>query len=104
MTRLAEPNADPGETADAGGGRTSGGEKERREVADRLRDRAERVRRRELETALGRLEATGEVTPAERRAVASLSASITDALVERWASNLDEVDADAALGLFADRE
>ncbi|NEU55529.1 hypothetical protein [Halorussus sp. MSC15.2] len=104
MTRLAEPNADRGETTDAGGGRTPSGEAEEREVAERIRDRAERVRRRELETALGRLETCGEVTPAERRAVASLSASITDALVERWASNLDEADADAALALFAERE
>ncbi|WP_170977256.1 hypothetical protein [Halorussus salinisoli] len=88
MNRLVEVDADPDPEA----------------VANQIRDRAERVRRRELETALGRLEASGEVTPAERRAVASLSASITDALVERWASNLvaGEMDAEAALDLLAE--
>ncbi|NHN60266.1 MULTISPECIES: hypothetical protein [Halorussus] len=73
-------------------------------AADRLRDRAERVRRRELDTAVNRLAADGEVTAAERQALAALAANITDALVEQWASRLtgDEVDAEAVLALLSE--
>lgn len=81
-----------------------GADADRDAIADRIRDRGERVRRRELETALVRLRASGEVTPAERRVLAALSARITDRLVERWASRLDddEVDPEAALALLSE--
>lgn len=73
-------------------------------VAARLRRQGERVRRRELETALQRLEAHGEVTPAERRVVARLAARLTGSLVESWAEKLDaeDVDPDDALALLAE--
>ncbi|WP_433627648.1 hypothetical protein [Halomicrococcus sp. NG-SE-24] len=77
-----------------------------REVADLVRDRAERIRRRELQTALRRLETCGQVAPEDRQTVSRLSARITDALVERWVANLadDGVDHAVALELLADGE
>ncbi|WP_276299320.1 hypothetical protein [Halorussus lipolyticus] len=75
------------------------------EVADRIRDRAEEVRRRELETALGRLRESGEVTPAERRILAVLSVRLADALVEEWATSVadeSEVDPETALALVSE--
>ncbi|WP_435176742.1 hypothetical protein [Halorussus sp. AFM4] len=73
-------------------------------VAEQLRDRAERVRRRELDTALSRLAVDGEVTPAEREAAAALAAGVTDALVERWISRLADsaADPEIARSLFAE--
>lgn len=70
----------------------------------RLRARGERVRRRELDAALEKLDARGELTPAERALVARLSARITDALVERWASRLasGEADPETALDLLTE--
>lgn len=73
-------------------------------VATRLREHGERVCQQELDTALDRLAANGDLTPEERRTLTRLSASITDALVERWVARLHaaEVDEDAALALFSE--
>ncbi len=60
-----------------------------------IRERVERVRRRELDDALGRLEARGEVTPEQRRIVAALSASVAGALADRWTAALGDEATDA---------
>lgn len=95
----ADAGRDGGRDADFGAQNRTGSEK----IADRIRDRSERIRRRELEIALGRLRASGEVTPEESRAIALLSARLTDALVERWTRKLaeDGVDSQVALELLA---
>jgi glutamyl-tRNA reductase len=87
VTRLASPESDAESS-----------------TADRIRDRGERVRRRELDTALRRLRERGEVSPAERRILATLAARLADALVEQWAAKLDdgEVDPETALALLAE--
>jgi len=58
-------------------------------VADRIRERGERVRRRELAAALDRLD-DGALSAAQREALARLSARLADALVEQWASTVAE--------------
>lgn len=113
--RRADAERDPEATTNSETGTTPEPETNSEAVAARVRDRGERVRRRELETALRRLTAAadGEVTPARRRVLSRLSTRITDALVEQWAANLDDaanagaadaeaVDADAALALLTE--
>ncbi|WP_132056821.1 hypothetical protein [Halorussus amylolyticus] len=71
-----------------------------------LRERGERVARRELDTALARLAASGEVTPAERAAVARLADDLANTLIEEWASNLadaERTDIETALDLLLER-
>lgn len=102
MSQLAELDANSGEKADADSkpDSTAGA------VADRIRNRAEAVRQQELETALGRLRESGELTPAERRVVALLSVRLTDALVKGWAKKVadeeGEVDPEVALALVSE--
>jgi hypothetical protein len=111
VTELVDPETDPeresGEDSDSGS-RSDPEPMSRREsesesspdckgcetVVARIRDRGERVRRRELETDLRRLEARGEVTAAERRVVADLAADLADSLVERWVAGVTDGDAD----------
>jgi hypothetical protein len=59
-------------------------------VADRIRERGERVRQRELADALDRLDAAEELSASQREMVARLSARLADALVEQWASTVAE--------------
>ncbi|UPV75363.1 hypothetical protein M0R89_04675 [Halorussus limi] len=94
MTELARPESDFSDLSDL----------DSSDAADRIRARGERVRRRELDTALARLRDRGEVTPAQRRVLAALADRLTDALVERWASKLadGEVDPETALSLLAE--
>lgn len=75
-----------------------------RATAERLRNRAERIRRQQLDTAIGRLEAHGNVSPEVRRTVARLSTRITDAIVEEWVSELadDGVDTTTAAELLVE--
>jgi len=71
-------------------------------VADRIRERGERVRERELAAALDRIETAGELSAAQREAVARLSARLAGALVEQWASTVAEerVDPEVACDLL----
>lgn len=108
MTQLVKSESDRSGGPNAGGDADHDAQDiaDPEEIADRIRDRSEQVRRRELETALERLRASGDVTPAECRTLTVLSARLTDALVERWASKLtdDGVDPTVALELLADKK
>lgn len=74
-------------------------------VAVRLREYGEYVRRRELDTALDRLAANGDLNPEQRAALVRLSTRISDALVDGWVARLvaDEVDEATVLELFGGR-
>jgi glutamyl-tRNA reductase len=105
VSELVAPDDSGSSRSASGSGSGFSADSDATTVESRIRDRAERVRRREVETALDRL-ATGDgkVTPAERRIVTELSASLTDALVESWTANLDgeAVDPEMALELLTD--
>ncbi|UPW01420.1 hypothetical protein M0R88_04785 [Halorussus gelatinilyticus] len=100
--------ADPGPEADAerlgdfDAGR--GGDAGASAAAERVRARGRRVRRRELDTALRRLDERGDLSRDERRVLERLAARLTDAMVEQWASKLadGEVDSETALGLLTE--
>jgi glutamyl-tRNA reductase len=68
---------------------------DRAAVADRVRDRAEAIRRREQAAALRKLSARGEVTERQRVAVAEMAAGIVDGLLSTPESALREADEDA---------
>lgn len=51
------------------------------QVVERVRRRSEAVADREVERALGRLEARGDLTPDQRRAVRALADGIVESLV-----------------------
>ena len=92
VTDLLEPRANPNSESNAD------------PVAAEIRERAERVRRRELDDALARLEARGELAPEQRRVMAALSADVAGALVDRWTTALgDELtDAEAVRDLLVE--
>jgi glutamyl-tRNA reductase len=76
---------------------------DREETADRIRDRAEAIRRREAATALRKLSARGEVTDGQRAAVAEMTAGIVDGLLstpERALADADEDALRAAVELY----
>lgn len=77
-----------------------------REAADQVRNQSERIRRRELETALRRLNTHGEMTFDDRQMITQLSIRITDAVVESWVSKLtdDGVDSEIARELILEGE
>ena len=81
MTDLVEPRAGVASDADS--------------AEAEIRNRAERVRRRELRDALARLESRGGLAPEQRRVVAALSADLADALVDRWTAALGDETTDA---------
>ncbi|WP_135535782.1 MULTISPECIES: hypothetical protein [Halostella] len=61
-------------------------------AADRIRRRAESVRRAELDDALGKLETTDGLTPGQRRAVRRMSERITETLIASPMSSLRTAD------------
>jgi len=75
-------------------------------AADRVRRRAEAIRRDELDTALRQLEAAGELTDAQRRTVGRMTERITAALVDAPSEALRSAEDDdavaTALDLFGD--
>lgn len=72
-----------------------GGTLDREEMADRIRDRAEAIRRREETAALRKLSARGEVTEGQRAAVVEMTAGIVDGLLSTPESALRGADEDA---------
>lgn len=72
-----------------------GGTLDREEMADRIRDRAEAIRRREETVALRKLSARGDVTDGQRAAVAEMTAGIVDGLLSTPESALRDADEDA---------
>lgn len=50
-------------------------------LEEAFEDRCELIRRRELDRALTRLRATGELTPRQERAVRELSVAVVDGVV-----------------------
>lgn len=81
VTDLVEPRADATSDADS--------------AEAEIRNRVERVRRRELDDALARLESRGGLAPEQRRVVAALSADLADALADRWTAALGDDATDA---------
>jgi len=75
-------------------------------AADRIHRRAESVRRAELDAAVGRLDAAGGLTAAQRRTVARMTERITATLVASPTAALlsaeDEAAVATALELFSD--
>ncbi|WP_162991641.1 hypothetical protein [Halostella salina] len=75
-------------------------------AADRVRRRAEAIRREEVAAALRRLEAAGELTDGQRRAVVRMSERITGTLVDAPTEALRSAEDDdavaTALDLFGD--
>jgi hypothetical protein len=71
-------------------------ESDRDDAEDDVRAWSEEVRRRELSTALRRLEASGEVTSDERAIVAEASERIVASVVEQWLGDHPS-DVDAAV-------
>ena len=76
-------------------------------AVERVRDRAAAIRDRELETALAKLDARGDLSPAEREAVARLADRLVDGLLAaperrlRAAADRDDAETvEAALELF----
>jgi len=71
----------------------------------RIRQQAETVRREELQTALDRLEATGDLTDDQRAAVEALSVRLVDRLLAVPERRLDAADdaetLETAIALFA---
>jgi len=57
-------------------------ETERAALARRIRARGEEIRREELDRALSKLDAEGDLTPAQRRAVEEMTENVVDALLE----------------------
>lgn len=72
---------------------------------DRIERRGERIRRRELETAIDRLEAHGDLTPGQRAAVEELSTGLVDELLAVPRDAIQRADGEeslaVALRLFA---
>jgi len=73
-------------------------------AADAIRGRAAAIRDRELETAIARLEAAGDLTPAQRVAVEAMATRLTAALLGPPTTALEGADphvARAAHRVFA---
>jgi|GEM_PF-1384560 len=66
------------------------------EAVGRIRGRATAIRDRELETALSKLEASGELSPEDREAVADLADRLVEELVAVPESSLRETVADGS--------
>lgn len=60
-----------------------------------IRERAEEIRRQELERALARLEADGELTDEEREAVEELATALVDRVLTPAEETLEHGSADA---------
>lgn len=68
--------------------------------AVRLRHRGERIRRREVERALRRLDSRGELTDRKRAAVEALGERLVERLLALPESELDSAADDSAVSLF----
>lgn len=64
-------------------------------IADRIRDRAEAVERREREVALRKLSVRGEVSDRQREVLAGMTAGIVDGLLASPEAALREADEEA---------
>jgi len=73
------------------------------EATDRIRRRAEDIRRAELRTAIDRLETHGELTESQRAAVEALSQRLVEQLLgvaERQLETADEETVETAIELL----
>ncbi|WP_157971608.1 hypothetical protein [Halorussus litoreus] len=108
MSDLVEPRGETAtespEISESGADADTDAKLDSESVVAEIRNRAERVRRRELDAALGKLEAREEITPEQRRAVVELSAAIAGVLVEQWTGPLRDsaVDPEIALDLLTE--
>lgn len=74
------------------GDRANVGTPNREEMLRRVRERAEQLRRREVETAIRKLEARGEVTEGQREAIDEMTEGIVEGLLSTPETAMREAD------------